>query len=151
MAAATMWWLASASAHGYRVGDIRIEHPFAPPTAPGVTQGAAYFVSIANRGRDVDRLIGATTAVADRVEFHVSDVDATQVVRMRALAAIELPANATLRLRPGTGHHLMLIGLKRPLQIGDSFRLTLEFERAGRVEVRVDVQPSRSRGTEHQH
>lgn len=141
----------STAAHGYRAGEVRIQHPFATPSAPGATQGAAYFVQIENRGKSADRLVRATTAVAERVEFHATTVDASQVARMRALDAVELPAGSTLQMKPGSGTHLMLIGLKRPLKAGESFRMTLEFERGGLVEVRVDVQQPRHGGTEHRH
>jgi copper(I)-binding protein len=140
-----------AAAHGYRVGDIRIQHPFATPTPLGASLGAAYFVSIENRGKTVDRLLRATSTVAERIEFHTSEIDAAQVTRMRALDAIELAPGATLRMRPGAGPHLMLIGLKQPLQVGQTFRMVLDFERAGRIEVRVDVQQPRSRGAAHAH
>lgn len=144
-------WAAPTAAHGYRVGDVRIQHPFATPTPPGATQGAAYFVHIENRSKESDRLVRATTAIAERVEFHATEVDAAQVARMRALDAVELPAGSTLQMKPGTGTHLMLIGLKQPLKAGQSFRITLHFERAGQVEVRVDVQQPRAGSQEHRH
>ena len=49
-------------------------------------------------------------------------------------------------MQPGTGMHLMLIGLKAPLKEGTSFPMTLQFERAGTVEVTVDVQKSMAGG-----
>lgn len=142
---------ASAAAHSYRVGDVRIQHPFATPTPPGAAQGAAYFVHIENRGKDSDRLVRATTAVAERVEFHATEVDASQVARMRALDGVEVPPGAKLRMQPGAGTHLMLIGLKQPLKVGETFHMTLEFARAGQVEVRVYVQQPRAGTSEHRH
>ena len=66
------------------------------------------------------------------------DVDAQGVMRMREIDGIALAPKAVLRLRPGAGLHLMLIGLKAPLKEGTSFPMTLEFEkrRRGRGEGR---------------
>jgi periplasmic copper chaperone A len=67
-------------------------------------------------------------------------VDAQGVMRMREVDGIALAPQARIRMRPGSGMHLMLIGLKEPLKEGARFPMTLEFERAGRVEVTVVVQ-----------
>jgi copper(I)-binding protein len=83
------------------------------------------------------------------------------VMRMRAVAAIDLPARTEVRLRHGSaaaaseGHHLMLNGLKAPLKDGDRFAVVLQFRRAGEREVMVWVQTPKSRdvghGGSHQH
>ena len=67
-------------------------------------------------------------------------VDAQGVMRMREIDGIALAPKAKLQMRPGTGMHLMLIGLKEPLKEGATFPMTLQFERAGTVEVNVVVQ-----------
>lgn len=130
----------ACAAHGGRAGDVTITHPFATPTPPGVTQGAAYIATLENAGRLPDRLLRASSPVAAQVELHTMSVDAGQVMRMRELPDLPLAPGATLRMRPGNGVHLMLVGLKAPLKEGDSFPLVLEFERGGRAEVKVVVQ-----------
>jgi copper(I)-binding protein len=60
-------------------------------------------------------------------------------MRMRAVAAIDVPAGARVALASG-GYHVMLIGLHKPLAAGGSVPLTLTFERAGSVEVMADVE-----------
>ena len=67
-------------------------------------------------------------------------VDAQGVMRMRQVDGIALAPKASVKMRPGMGYHLMLVGLKRPLKDGEAFPMTLEFERAGKVEVKVVVQ-----------
>jgi len=140
-------------AHGAKVGTLEIDHPYALPTAPGVPNGAAYLRAVRNRGDQPDRLLGAHTPAAAAVELHRSSVDSQQVVRMRAVDAIDLPARSERRLRHGGEWHLMLIGLKAPLKDGDRFALTLRFERAGEREVTVWVQTPRglARDAEHRH
>ncbi|MCC9597011.1 MULTISPECIES: copper chaperone PCu(A)C [unclassified Rubrivivax] len=138
-----------AQAHGARAGDLAIDHPYATPTPAGLATGAVYFRTIENRGRTADRLLGASTPRAERVEIHRSTMDG-DVMRMRAVPALELPAGAGVRLRHGeAGAHLMLFGLSAPLRDGERFPLTLRFEHAGSVEVNVWVQTPR--GGAHRH
>ena len=131
---------AAALAHGSTVGDIEIGHPYATPSLPGTSNGAAYFAMLENTGNAADRLLRATTPVAARVELHSMAVDAQGVMRMREIDGIALAPHAKVRMRPGMGMHLMLVGLKEPLKDGARFPMTLEFERAGKVEVTINVQ-----------
>ena len=143
-----------AQAHGASAGDISIGHPFATPTPAGMHAGGAYIATLENRGKQADRLLRAATPVAGRVELHTMALDASGVMRMREQADIPLPPGAVLKMRPGQGYHLMLMELKQPLKEGDTFPLTLEFERAGKVEVKVYVQRPLARGAsapEHEH
>ena len=144
----------NAWAHGVKAGDLAIDHPYATPTRPGITTGAVYFRSINNKGTAPDRLLGASTPVAATVELHRMEMDG-DVMRMRAVPVIELPAQTEVRLRHGTanGHHLMLLGLKAPLKDGDRFPVILSFQRAGEREVMVWVQTPRGshKNAEHTH
>ncbi|MEO8280851.1 MAG: copper chaperone PCu(A)C [Ideonella sp.] len=141
-------------AHGGRAGDVEITHPFATPTPAGVSAGAAYIVTLLNVGKLPDRLLRASTPVAQRTELHMMSVDAGGVMRMREVADIALQPGEPVRMRPGAGLHFMLIGLKQPLKEGDTFPMTLEFERGGKTEVKVVVQVPRLRpgaSGEHTH
>ena len=133
-----------AHAHDVRAGDLRIDHPYATPTRPGLGTGAVYFRGIRNTGQEGDRLLSASTPAAARVEIHRMQMDG-EVMRMRAVPALVLPPGATVALRHGTadGHHLMLLDLKAPLKDGDRFPVRLNFERAGEHEVMVWVQTPR--------
>jgi copper(I)-binding protein len=110
-----------------------------------------YFRTLKNRGDQPDRLVAASTPVAQSVEFHRSSVDAQNVMRMRPIEAIELPPRSELRVRHGGELHLMLIGLKVPLKEGERLSLRLRFEKAGEREVTVWVQQPRSGGGAHRH
>lgn len=132
-----------ATAHGADVGDLAIGHPWAPPSLPGVRNGAAYVASIETRGTRSDRLVRATTPAADHVELHTMAMDAQGVMRMREVEGIAVEPKAAVRMQPGMGYHLMLIDLKQPLKAGDSFPMTLVFEHAGKVDVKVVVQVPR--------
>jgi hypothetical protein len=138
-------------AHDFRLGPLRIDHPYATPTPSGAANGAAYLRGIRNTGDEPDRLISAATPVARTVEIHRSVIDAQNVMRMRAIDAVDLPPKAEVRLRHGGEHHLMLIDLKAPLKNGDRFPMTLRFERAGEREVMVWVQQPRDAAGTHEH
>lgn len=134
----------AALAHGVKAGDLVIDHPYATPTLAGLSTGAVYFRGIQNTGNEPDQLLSARTTVAQTVELHRMEMTG-DVMRMRAVPAIDLPAKTEVRLRHGTpnGYHLMLQGLKAPLKDGDRFPVTLTFQRAGEREVMVWVQTPR--------
>ncbi len=145
---------AAAFAHESTLGAITIGHPYATPSLPGTTTGAAYFARLENAGAGADKLVRASTPAAARVEIHTMAVDAQGVMRMREIDGIALAPKARLEMRPGAGMHLMLIGLKEPLKEGTSFPMTLQFERAGTVEVEVKVdrpKPGEAAAGSHQH
>jgi hypothetical protein len=146
-------WLAliaaPSSAHDFKLGPLRIDHPYATPTPTGATNSAAYLRGIRNTGDQPDRLIGASTPVARTVEIHRSAIDAQNVMRMRAIEGIDLPPMGEVQVRHGGDHHLMLIDLKRPLNEGDRFPLTLRFQKAGEREVTVWVQKPRGPASAH--
>lgn len=140
-----------AAAHGFSVGSLAIGHPYATPSIPGTTNGAAYFANLENKGDVPDRLIRAVTPVAQSVEMHTMAVDAQGVMRMREVDGIALAPKAKILMKPGAGLHLMLIGLKAPLKAGTTFPMTLEFEHAGRVDVTVNVQAPKAGAADEMH
>lgn len=126
----------AAAASALAAGAIEVRQPWLRSTVPG-QQAAGGYLSLTNRGAAADRLQSVRSEVAAQVELHAMSMDG-DVMRMRQLPAIELPAGATVALQPG-GLHLMLLGLKRPLKAGDSVPLTLSFEKAGELQLRVPV------------
>jgi len=125
-----------AQAHSFKLGAIEIGHPYARATAPGQPSGGGY-LSLSNAGAN-DRLLSASAEVSKAVELHTMTMEG-DVMRMRQVDAIELPAGKKVELKPG-GLHIMFIGLKAPLKQGDKFPLKLKFEKAGEVTVEVNVE-----------
>jgi len=142
---------AAAGAHGSSLGAIEIGHPYATPSLAGTRNGAAYLLSVENKGSAADRIVGASTPVAARVELHSMSLDPQGVMRMREIEGIAVDAKAKIAMRPGMGFHFMLIGLQQPLKDGDTFPLTVLFEKAGRIELKVVVQRPRARGAAASH
>ena len=126
----------SAVAHSFKLGEIDIGHPYARPTREGQTVGAGY-LKLANKG-PVDRLVAASSAAAGTVEIHSMSMEG-DVMKMRQVDAVEIATGQTVELKPG-GYHLMLMGLKTPLKVGDQIPLTLKFEKAGEVVVTIKVE-----------
>jgi len=130
-------------------GPLRIEQPFARATAPTARAGGA-FMTIVNSGATADRLLRAESSVAQRVELHTV-IKEGDVMRMREVPAIDVPANGKATLAPG-GFHVMLMELKAPLKAGDTAAITLVFEKAGRIEVAVPILPLGAQPAgEHKH
>ncbi|KNZ31332.1 MAG: membrane protein [Methylibium sp. NZG] len=126
----------TAQAHEFKIGKIAIGHPYARATVPGQPAGGGY-LKLENQG-DADRLLSATATVSSSVELHTMSMEG-DVMRMRQVDAIALPAGQTVELKPG-GLHIMFIGLKAPLKAGDTFPMKLKFEKAGEVTVDMKVE-----------
>lgn len=113
---------------------VKIEDPWARATPPGARIGAGYMKITSDAA---DRLIGASSPAAARVELHVTEKSG-DVMRMRQVKAYDIPAKGGFELAPG-GAHLMLVDLKAPLKEGMKVPMTLRFEKAGEVKVQLQV------------
>lgn len=130
------------NAHGYKLGDIAITHPWAMTSAlSGAEQAdSPAYLTLKNRGRQSDTLLSASVEIARQVELYavMGEGDA---LKMRRVDSVEVPAGKTVRLEPG-GAHLILMDLNRPLEEGQHFPVVLQFEHAGAITVDMFVQPS---------
>jgi copper(I)-binding protein len=135
------WWLTACilmlpvfAADG--PGDLVISDAWARATPPSSSVGAVY-LTIRNRGPRPDRLTGVSSPLAASAAIHES-VSRNGMVGMDPVPELALPAGATVQIKPG-GLHIMLLGLKRALAPGESFPLVLVFAAAGTVTVPVSV------------
>ena len=133
--------LALPAAAQQAAGDVAVEQPWTRAAGQGTT--GAGFMAISNRGAAADRLLSTTSPAARTLELHSMTHDG-DVMRMRSVEGIEIPAGQTVTLRPG-GLHLMLVGLAQPLRQGETVPVTLRFERAGEVRVALAVQAAGAR------
>lgn len=115
---------------------VSIEGAWARPASEG-RMSAAYFL-ITNFEDEDDRLIGVRSDVARMVEIHESYEGENDMMGMREVPVVELPANETVRFEQG-GLHIMLIQATRRLADGDTFELTLEFENSDEQTIEVPV------------
>lgn len=120
-----------------RFGNIEIESPWLRETPKGATVGAGYF-RVENLGNEPDALIGCSSPVASSVEIHRSSIE-NGISQMRQVTEpLQILPDSKLIFKPG-GLHLMLSGLKTPLKAGETYKIQLQFEKAGLVEVGFTV------------
>jgi copper(I)-binding protein len=121
---------------------IVVTDAYVRSSTPSSPTGAAFMVLV-NGTAEADRLIGAASDVAERVELHTHISDANGVMQMRQIEdGIALEAGATHALKRG-GDHVMFMGLRAPLEQGAEITVILTFEKAGDIAVTVPVDHAR--------
>lgn len=136
-----------AGGHVTVAGDLEIASPWARAMLPGQRAGGGY-LTVANKGEHADRLVGGSSPSAGRVEIHTMEV-VDDVMTMRPVeGGLEIPAGESVELKPG-GLHLMFMDVGAPFAEGDTLSVTLEFEKAGQVELAVPVRSARGGGHDH--
>jgi periplasmic copper chaperone A len=139
---------AAVRAEDVRAGDLVITQAWSRATPGGAKVGGGY-LTIENKGAVADRLIGGSAEVAGKVQVHEMAMN-NGVMTMRPLdKGLAIEPGKTVRLAPG-GYHLMLFDLKAPLKQGEKVPLILEFERAGKVSLSLDVQGVGAQGPGNQ-
>ena len=130
---------------------IVIDKAVARATVGKMPNGAA-FLQIENKGAD-DALLSGSSPASSRIEIHTMSMEG-DVMKMRALDQLELKSGQRIEMKPGSGIHIMLMGLKKPLAVGDKFPLTLNFRKAGKIETTVEVVEMKmpmKKGEMHEH
>ena len=118
---------------------IMVAHPWVRATPPRAKNGAAY-LKVTNHGKTVEKIISASTPVANKAEIH-THLNEAGVMKMRHVPSLDIPAGGSMTFAPG-GHHVMLIGLKKTLKVGDKVAITLVFEKAGKITFHADITKS---------
>ncbi len=134
----------SAVADDYKVGQVMIADTWARVTLQ--SRPAAAYMKIHNMAETADKIVAASSPLADRVELHTHSMD-DGVMRMRQVEEIALPAKGHTELKPG-GLHLMIFGLKREVKKGEMLPLKLTFKEAGEVEIMAKV-GNKAAGSDH--
>jgi copper(I)-binding protein len=130
--------VANAAAHEYKVQDLLVDHPWSRATPQGAKVGSGYLV-IRNNGKSADRLVSVSSPNAGKVEIHQMTTTGG-VMKMRPVeGGIAVQPGKTVELKPG-GYHLMFMDLPAPFKQGDKIPATLEFEKAGKVDVEFNVE-----------
>ena len=131
----TLASICAVQAEEWSAGSITISDPFARASAGRATAGGGFF-KITNSG-EADRLVAASADVGAKTELH-THIREGDVMKMREVEAIDVPANGSVELKPGS-FHVMFMKLKGPLTEGSSFPLELTFEKAGKLTIEVPV------------
>ena len=120
---------------------LEVDNAWAGAT-PGKAENGAAYVTITSP--TAERLVSASTPVAKKAELHTMSMQG-MVMKMRPISGVDIPAGQPVSLKPG-GEHIMLMGLNQPLREGQSFPLTLDFEKAGPRMVTVTVEKAGAKG-----
>jgi len=126
--------LAAASVPLCAQAQVEVKNAWVRSTVPAQTASGA-FMEITSR--EAALLVGVSTPAADSAEVHEMRMDGN-VMKMRAVDKLVLPAGKPVVLGPG-GYHLMLLGLKQPLKTGSKVPLALQIESAGGKRSTVNV------------
>jgi periplasmic copper chaperone A len=122
--------------------DISISDDWLAATPAGARVAAGY-LTIVNAASAPDRLVAASSPRAARVEVHEMVME-DQMMRMRRVTALDVPAGGSVSLKPG-GLHLMFMGVERSFREGERVQVTLTFQNAGTVTRSVEVRARNSR------
>lgn len=129
-----------------KAGDLEIKAAWARAMLPGQPTGGAY-LTITNGGATADRLLGATSPNAGKVEIHTMSMKDNVMVMRPVEGGLEIPAGASIELKSG-GEHLMFMNVTEPFKEGASVPVTLEFEKAGKIDLNLPVQ-AKAGGEDH--
>ena len=135
------------AAHEEKTAHITLVHPWSRPAPQG--QNGVIYLEIRNGGEADDRLIGASTPLAESVELHRSAME-DGIHRMEKVESVAVPAGGAVELAPG-GLHVMLVKLKFMLMAEETIPVTFTFERAGDVTATfaVEVRSGGESGYDH--
>jgi copper(I)-binding protein len=117
------------------LAQVEVTNAWVRPTVEG-QMGTGAFMTL--RAREPMRVVGATSAVAGVVEIHEMALQ-NNVMRMRAIESLALPAGQAVELKPG-GYHVMLMDLKRALKRGETVTVELQLETADKRRVTQPIQ-----------
>jgi len=126
----------SVYAQAVKVDAVSISDAYTRATVPG-QKVAGGFLKIQNKGNTPDQLISASSPSAGEVQLHEMAMEGN-VMKMRQVKDIVVPANGSVELKPG-GYHLMFLDLKGPFIAGETVPVKLKFSKAGDVEVKLPV------------
>jgi periplasmic copper chaperone A len=127
----------AAAAQEFKAGPLEIDQPWSRATPKGAKVAAGY-LTIKNTGTEPDRLVGVTSPAAGKSEIHEMSME-KGVMKMRPVpGGVEIKPGETVELKPGS-FHIMMTGLKNPIERGKPFKASLTFEKAGPVEVEFTV------------
>jgi copper(I)-binding protein len=129
----------SSAGHEFKLTDVEITHPYLVATLPGAKTASAYMI-LTNTGSEPDRLLAIETDAAVKVEFHQTVVTDGVATMRPILGGLEIPAGGEYRLG-ADGSHAMLVGLSEPISLGQLIEATLNFEKAGPIEITFEVEP----------
>ena len=118
------------------VGELVISDVWARATPPNVKTGAVY-ITITNHGNSMEMIKSISTEIAGKAMVHQS-IEVDGIMKMEHMMHVMIKPGTTLIMKPG-GFHVMLMKLKEPLTDGESFPMTITFDKAGDVNLEIEI------------
>ena len=138
-----------AAPHAIEIGALKISGVWTKAMLPGQPVGVGY-LTVENTGAEADRVVSVTSSASPDVQIHEMKMEG-DIMKMRQLAdGLEIPAGGKLELKPG-GFHLMFMAVPEPFKEGGMVKITLKFEKAGDVEVKLPVAAAGAKGPGEMH
>jgi periplasmic copper chaperone A len=131
-------WAGPATAQQVKVGDLVLDHAWARAT-PGGAKVAGGYLTIENKGTAPDKLVGGSSPAAGKVEVHEMSMNNGVMIMLPVKEGLSFPPGQSVTLAP-SGYHLMMMDLKAPLKQGGKVPVTLNFEKAGTVNLTFDIE-----------
>ena len=128
--------------------DVEIEGAYARASIPNVPNSAAFFVIKNNSDKDI-AITSANSDIAEKNELH-THIKENQMMKMMKIEKLVVPAKSSLELKSG-GDHVMLMGLKKELKVGDEINLELSFSDGDKKSIKVPVKDLASTMHKMQH
>ena len=128
--------------------DVEIDGAYARASIPNVPNSAAFFVIKNNSDKDI-AITGANSDIAEKNELH-THIKENKMMKMMKIEKLVVPAKSSLELKSG-GDHVMLMGLKKELKVGDEINLELSFSDGDKKSIKVPVKDLASTMHKMQH
>ena len=128
--------------------DVEIDGAYARASIPNVPNSAAFFVIKNNSDKDI-AITSANSDIAEKNELH-THIKENQMLKMMKIEKLVVPAKSSLELKSG-GDHVMLMGLKKELKVGDEINLELSFSDGDKKSIKVPVKDLASTIHKMQH
>ena len=144
--------ISDTGAKNYNYKHVNASDPWARATSKLARTGAVYIKNIHNKGELTVKITGFSANIAKKVQLHNTVVE-NEIAKMQHIEFLEIRPNKSVQFNPG-GLHIMLMGLKRPLEKNSHFPLIIKFEKLGNLEIMVDIKNigwSQKKPPNHQH
>ncbi|MCI7077335.1 copper chaperone PCu(A)C [Campylobacter sp.] len=128
--------------------DVEIDGAYARANIPNVPNSAAFFVIKNNSDKDI-AITSANSDIAEKNELH-THIKENKMMKMMKIEKLVVPAKSSLELKSG-GDHVMLMGLKKELKVGDEINLELSFSDGDKKSIKVPVKDLASTIHKMQH
>lgn len=128
--------------------DVEIDGAYARASIPNVPNSAAFFVIKNNSDKDI-AITSANSDIAEKNELH-THIKENKMMKMMKIEKLVVPAKSSLELKSGSDH-VMLMGLKKELKVGDEINLELSFSDGDKKSIKVPVKDLASTMHKMQH